>query len=125
MTQADDKRAITVDDLLAFKRVSDARISPDGKWIAYVVGSVDVSANTVKTSIWLAPSDKSKPARQLTNSLKKDRSPRWSPDSKQILFESNRSGSMQLWIIDMEGGEARQLTHDQYRSVHASLVCRW
>jgi dipeptidyl aminopeptidase/acylaminoacyl peptidase len=41
---------------------------------------------------------------------KKDRHPRWSPDGKQILFESNRSGDNQLWLIALDGGEARQLT---------------
>jgi dipeptidyl aminopeptidase/acylaminoacyl peptidase len=46
----------------------------------------------------------------LTHAGKKDRHPRWSPDGKQILFESNRSGENQLWVIDIGGGEARQLT---------------
>src|SRR5205085_4958312 len=46
----------------------------------------------------------------LTNTTKKDKHPRWSPDGKQILFESDRSGDNQLWVIDIGGGEARQLT---------------
>jgi dipeptidyl aminopeptidase/acylaminoacyl peptidase len=46
----------------------------------------------------------------LTSSAKADRHPRWSPDGKSILFESNRGGSTQLWIIDIAGGEAKQLT---------------
>jgi dipeptidyl aminopeptidase/acylaminoacyl peptidase len=46
----------------------------------------------------------------LTNTTKKDRHPRWSPDGNRILFESNRSGENQLWAIDINGGEARQLT---------------
>src|SRR4029077_618242 len=29
---------------------------------------------------------------------------------KRVLFQSNRSGSLQLWVIDVAGGEARQLT---------------
>src|SRR5262249_4921718 len=41
---------------------------------------------------------------------KKDRHPRWSPDGRFLLFESNRSGANQLWVIDTTGGEARQLT---------------
>ena len=49
--------------------------------------------------------------KRLTNAAgKKDRHPRWSPDGKHILFESNRSGDSQLWVIDLDGGEARQLT---------------
>src|SRR4029077_9569521 len=61
------------------------------------------------SDIWLAPTSKGEP-RQLTNSGKKDKHPRWSPDGKRLLFESNRSGDNQLWVIDLDGGEARQLT---------------
>src|SRR5437870_8457711 len=95
---AADKRPMKVEDLFRFKRVADPQISPDGKWVAYVVGSVDLSANKVPASIWLAPTDKGEP-RQLTNAAgKKDGHPRWSPDGKQLLFESNRSSESQLWL---------------------------
>ncbi|MGH7223332.1 MAG: prolyl oligopeptidase family serine peptidase [Gemmataceae bacterium] len=106
---AEGKRPMTIDDLFRFKRVSDPQISPDGKHVVYVVGSVDLDGNKSSSSLWLAPTDKGEP-RQLTNTTKKDRHQRWSPDGKHILFESNRSGDNQLWIIDTSGGEARQLT---------------
>jgi dipeptidyl aminopeptidase/acylaminoacyl peptidase len=107
---AQGKRPITVDDLFKFKRVSDPQISPDGKHVAYVITSVDLPGNKTSSAIWLAPTQGGEP-RQLTNAPeKKDRHPRWSPNGKHILFESNRSGSNQLWVIDPAGGEARQLT---------------
>jgi dipeptidyl aminopeptidase/acylaminoacyl peptidase len=110
LSLAADKRPMKVDDLFAFKRVADPQISPDGKLVAYSITTVDLSANKTSTSLWLAPTDKGEP-RQLTNAPgKKDRHPRWSPDGKQILFESNRSGENQLWSIDLGGGEAKQLT---------------
>jgi dipeptidyl aminopeptidase/acylaminoacyl peptidase len=107
---AADKRPMTIDDLFKFKRVADPQISPDGKWVAYVITTVDLPANKSASSIWLAATDGST-RRALTNAPgKKDKHPRWSPDGKQILFESNRSGDGQLWLIDMNGGEARQIT---------------
>ncbi len=106
---AEGKRPMTIDDLFRFKRVSDPQISPDGKLVVYVVGTVDLDGNKSFSTLWLASTDKGEP-RQLTNTTKKDRHPRWSPDGKHILFESNRSGDNQLWIIDLTGGEARQLT---------------
>src|SRR5207237_8894268 len=48
--------------------------------------------------------------KQLTSDKKSDRHPRWSPDGKSVLFESSRSGTSQLWIVDATGGDARQLT---------------
>lgn len=107
---AEGRRPMTIDDLFRFVRVGDPQVSPDGKQVAYIIGTPDLAANTVPSSIWLAPADGTSPPRRLTNSGKKDRHPRWSADGKQILFESNRSGSTQLWVIDLAGGEARQLT---------------
>ncbi|MGL4422515.1 MAG: TolB family protein, partial [Gemmataceae bacterium] len=40
-----------------------------------------------------------------------DAHPRYSPDGTKILFESNRSGTAQLYVLDLaSGGEARKLT---------------
>src|SRR5882724_88405 len=103
-------RAMTIDDLFRFKRVADPQISPDGKWVAYAVGNVDMEGNRVVYNLWLASTEKPGLRKQLTSAKKSDRHPRWSPDGKSILFESSRSGTSQLWIIDAQGGEARQLT---------------
>ena len=109
---AADKRPMELADMFKFKRVSDPQISPDGKLVAYTVGTVDLESNTVPSSIWLAPTKGKGEPRQLTNVPgKKDRHPRWSPDGKHLLFESNRGGSGQLWAIALDGGEARQLTN--------------
>jgi dipeptidyl aminopeptidase/acylaminoacyl peptidase len=107
---ADAKRPMKVEDLFRFQRVSDPQISPDGKTVAYVVATVDLAGNKSSSSIWLGDVDGKTPPRPLTNTTKKDRHPRWSPDGTMILFESNRGSDTQLWVIDLRGGEARQLT---------------
>jgi dipeptidyl aminopeptidase/acylaminoacyl peptidase len=108
--QETKKRPMTVEDLYRFQRVSDPQISPDGKWVVYTVGTIDDPAkNKSRSTLWLASTD-GKTRRQLTNTAKKDRQARWSPDGKSIVFVSTRSGTPQLWIIDVDGGEARQLT---------------
>jgi dipeptidyl aminopeptidase/acylaminoacyl peptidase len=107
---AADKRPMEIADLFRFKRVAEPQISPDGKFVAYQVTTVSIDANKSSTALWLAATDGKTPPKQLTNSGKSDRRPRWSPDGKQILFESNRSGESQLWVIGLDGGEARQLT---------------
>ncbi|PYS21562.1 MAG: hypothetical protein DMG11_27815, partial [Acidobacteria bacterium] len=35
------KRPIGLDDLAKIKAVGDPQVSPDGKWVAYTVGTVD------------------------------------------------------------------------------------
>lgn len=108
---AADRRPMKVEDLFAFKRVGSPQISPDGKSIVYQVGTVDLAANKTSTALWLAPTDGKGEPKQLTDPKgKRDANPRWSPDGERILFESNRSGSNQLWVLTRDG-EARQLTN--------------
>jgi dipeptidyl aminopeptidase/acylaminoacyl peptidase len=115
---AQSKRAMTLGDLFRFQRVSDPQVSPDGKWVAYVVTSADLEKNALVSHLWIVPTDGSSAPRQLTAAGKRDRHPRWSPDSKRILFESNRSGENQLWLIELEGGEARQITSISTGAAH-------
>ncbi|MBL8814015.1 MAG: S9 family peptidase [Planctomycetaceae bacterium] len=105
------KRAMTVDDLFAFQRVGAPTLSPDGTGVCYASSEItDAKNNKSVSRLWLVPTDGSLPARQLTNPAAKDMNPKWSPDGRWILFESTRSGSLQLWAISPFGGEARQLT---------------
>jgi dipeptidyl aminopeptidase/acylaminoacyl peptidase len=103
-------RPITLDDFFAFARVSDPQISPDGRQVVYAVTTVDRAKNSSTSTLWIAPTDGSTRPRQLTTTTAKDRHPRFSPDGRRVLFESSRSGQQQLWVIDLDGGEARQLT---------------
>jgi dipeptidyl aminopeptidase/acylaminoacyl peptidase len=107
--QTGDKRPIQVADLFRFKRVASPQVSPDGKYVVYSATEItDPVHNKSVSKLWLK--DGNPLPRLLTNSAFKDANPRWSPDGRWILFESNRSGGSQLWIIPVAGGEARQLT---------------
>ena len=57
-------------------------------------------------------SDGSGTPRILTTSIGFDRQPVYSPDGKQVLFSSNRSGNIDLWIVDLESGALKQITDD-------------
>jgi Tol biopolymer transport system component len=105
-----EKRPMKVDVRFAFKRVSAPQISPDGKTVVYQVTTVDLEKNKSSSALWLAPADGKATPKQLTDPKdKRDANPRWSPDGERILFESNRSGSMQLWVVGADG-EVKQLT---------------
>ncbi|HLG13008.1 MAG TPA: S9 family peptidase [Blastocatellia bacterium] len=106
---AQQKRAMTFDDVLAVKNVFDAQISPDGKWIAYVVSRADMKENASDADLWLVATSGGAPVR-LTTSKKNDNQPRWSPDAKRIAFVSARDEKPQIFIISPFGGEAERLT---------------
>ncbi len=102
-------RAMTVDDLLAVKSVSDPQVSPDGKLVVYVMSELDRSTDKSNSDLYLIPFEGGEPKR-LTTSNASDNHPRWSPDGKTIAFVSTRGGSAQVWLLPLDGGEARQLT---------------
>jgi dipeptidyl aminopeptidase/acylaminoacyl peptidase len=103
------KHAITFDDLIRMHRISEAQVSPDGKWVAYTVATPDMEANRNASNLWLAPTAGGE-ALQLTQSGH-DTSPVWSPDGKTIAFLSSRGGTSQVYQLSMDGGEAKQFTH--------------
>ena len=41
-----------------------------------------------------------------------DSYPMFSPDGKKIVFESNRSGNFEIYTINTDGSDIKQLTHD-------------
>src|ERR1700739_2733828 len=102
------KRPIRFQDLAAMHRLGGPQISPDGKWIAYEVGTPNVEANRVVRDIWLIPAGGGE-ARQITRGGS-DTRPRWSPDSKRLTFLSSRDGEQQVYWLNLNGGDANRLT---------------
>ena len=103
------KHAITFADMIQMHRVGEAQVSPDGKWVAYSVSTPDLDANRGASNVWIVPTAGGA-SLQLTQS-EHDSSPVWSPDGKTIAFLSSRSGDSQIYLLSMDGGEAKPLTH--------------
>lgn len=102
-------RPFAVEDILTLQNVSDPQLSPDGKWVAYVVTVTDMKANATNSDIWLVSAAGGAP-RQLTRSPRADGSPRWSPDGQWLAFVSAREERAQIYRISPFGGEAERLT---------------
>ena len=96
-------RSITFQDFAGMQRISEQKVSPDGKWVVYTVGTPNLGANRVERNLWLAAVGGGE-ARQLTRSGR-DQRPQWSPDSKNIAFLSTRGGEAGVYVLPLEGGE--------------------
>ena len=93
-------------------RVSDPRLSPDGRFLVYDVRATDWTANKGVHALWLFDSrTPAMPPRKLAISDKGATSPRWSADAKRIYFLSSRAGSQQVWRTDADGLDAVQVTN--------------
>jgi dipeptidyl aminopeptidase/acylaminoacyl peptidase len=103
---AAEPRFFTARDLVMLDRVSDPNVSPDGTQVVYQLRETDWDANRGVTSLWLITDGAT---RALTASGS-DSSPRWR-DGRMLYFLSSRSGSSQVWRLDMRGGDAAQVTH--------------
>ncbi|MEI6666716.1 MAG: S9 family peptidase [Acidobacteriota bacterium] len=72
----------TVEDMLKLRRVSDPQLSPDDSSIAYVVTDVTLDSNSRRSQIFFTP-----PISAQARPLQGTR-PRWSPDSKQLIYDT-------------------------------------
>jgi dipeptidyl aminopeptidase/acylaminoacyl peptidase len=105
-------RGMKPEDVYALKGVSDPRLSPDGRTVAYAVWTIDEEANEYRGNVWLASVDGSEPPRRFTTGERRDGEPRWSPDGARMAFVSSRAEKEpgQLYVISLKGGEAEKLT---------------
>ena len=105
-----DKKPVSIDDLVHVKRVNNPRISPDGKWIAYTVTEVDTAKDKSETRVWMIPAQGGD-ALPMTAKGYSASSPRWSPDNKYLSFLAEKAEEKtQVYTLNRLGGEAQKLT---------------
>lgn len=121
------RRAPQPADLYRLKVATDARLSPDGRRVAFIVQTANRRRDGYRRSVWLVAADGSSPARQATIGARNDHHPRFSPDGSALAFLSDRrlavddepdrpteakerEDASQIHLLPLDGGEARRLT---------------
>lgn len=106
------KRRVEIEDLYELVLIGEARISPEGRRIAYVRRKMDRDKNDYVSNIWLLEGEED---RQFTSG-DKDGSPRWSPDGRSLAFIAKREaeGKSQLMLLRADGGEALAVTDKKW-----------
>ena len=99
-----------VDDIFALKTVGDPQVSPDGRWVAYTVRSLDPKEDSSDTDVYMVPfAGGDGPAADLQpeggepSALQPGR-----PLSRLPLGAGGEEA--QVWLLDRRGGEAVKLT---------------
>ena len=107
---AQQRRAMTIEDLIVAPRLADPQLSPDGRTVLFVQTTTDGKSGRRNADIWSVPADGAGAPKSLIASDRTENTPRWSPDGKRIAFLANRDGAVQVYVADADGGNVRQVT---------------
>ena len=98
--------------------ISQFDISPDGEILAYTQSINDTSISVES----LASNSLNRSSHPCSiNASRTDDSPQFSPDGKQLVFTSNRTGWDELWISNADCSEIRQLTTFQETGIGSPI----
>jgi len=111
---AQEKRPMTIVELIDVPSVGSPRLSPDGTELLYTRSDTDWEDNGRTTHIHRIATDGSGDVR-LTNGDNGESSPRWSPDGHWVAFLARRGDSLfqQIHRLPNRGGEASPLTQHE------------
>jgi Tol biopolymer transport system component/DNA-binding winged helix-turn-helix (wHTH) protein len=98
---------------------TEPAISVAASRMAYVRPSSDMSIWQVK--IPADPESVASPKKYISSTLL-DRNPEFSPNGSQIVLNSTREGSSEIWVCNSDGSEMRRLTS---LSTARSIIPRW
>jgi dipeptidyl aminopeptidase/acylaminoacyl peptidase len=104
---AAQKKPFDVNALLRLSRISDPQISPDGRSVAFTGQTIDVENNRRPQQVYVVSLTGGAP-RKIADDAERAR---WSPDSRHIFFVSARGGSSQIWTMDADGANSKQVTN--------------
>jgi acylaminoacyl-peptidase len=91
-----EARPITQKDLATLDRITEPRISPDGKWVIYDLATTDYDANKRKHAIMRVAADGSGEPVKIADGT----SARWAPDGMRIFYLGDVGGTAQVFSIN-------------------------
>jgi len=116
-----DQRAVTAMDLLTLRDPKGLSISPDGKYVAFVVGQAVYATNAYRSGLFVIAADGKHQARSLGTAGMPhwdginqwvEEAPQWSPDGREIWYRTrlHTGERWQVWCWSLRSGRRRQLT---------------
>ncbi len=80
------------------------RFSPDGQRVVMSLGTPDGSSSIFEMDL------RTRQPRRLTQSSGIDTGPSYAPDGRQIVFESDREGTQQLYVMNADGSGVQRIS---------------
>ena len=102
---------MTPEALWAMGRIGEVSVSPDAKNIIYGVSYYSVEKNKSHHTLNIMNANGENDTK-LTTTASNETSAAWIKNGTKIAFLSNASGSSQVWEMNPDGTERKQLTND-------------
>jgi dipeptidyl aminopeptidase/acylaminoacyl peptidase len=99
-----------IDDLISAIRISEPNLSSDGRQVAFVRTTTDLTSGRRNADIWIVAADGSSGPKPLIEGEKSETTPKWSPDGKRLAFFSTRDGVPQIYVVNADGSGITQVT---------------
>ena len=113
-------RPVTAMDLLSLRDIHGIQISPNGQYVAFVLGQAIYETNSYRTGLLVVATQEGSlaislgtagPPRWDSDGSSTIETPVWSADSRHIYYRLRKSGTWQVWRWSLEGGKPVQTTH--------------
>ena len=109
-THAQQSTVLEPIDVFDLEYASDPQIAPNGSKVVYVRNFKDIMTDKNRSNLWIIDSGGGN-HRPLTTGMENDRSPRWSPDGKKLVYVSSKEESSQLYLRWMDNGMEARLSN--------------
>ena len=114
-------RPVSIDDLISVRKPTELALSPDGRWVAYVVMSPGLRDNSYTHDLYVVPSSgKGQPQRVLqgepqTGSLAAHQrlSPTWAPGSDRLAISATRADGVEVRVVHIDSAKSELLLKSQ------------
>lgn len=100
-----EPQPLEIGDLWSESWIGDVDVSPDGRWAAYTLNTINRAKNGYETHIYEVSTSGGAHPVQLTRGDVDDSMPRYSPDGKWLAFLSDRDGTTRIFLMRRQGGE--------------------
>lgn len=101
----------SIDALEALGRVSDPKVSPDGKTMLFGISYEDLEANSSNNDLYLLDIDAPGAPRRITDTPKSESSAVWIDGGRRIAFlYPDADGNAQMWLMNADGTGRVQAT---------------
>jgi dipeptidyl aminopeptidase/acylaminoacyl peptidase len=116
------QKAMTAQDLVTLKRVAAPAVSPDGQWVVFPQTDTDPASYKRESGLWRVSTKGGEATRLADLADAAESSPAFSPDGKRLYFISGKSGTDQVWFLDLTSPGAAPVQASAFKTDVAGFL---